>query len=348
MIIEFIQLKKHLENSSFEPGCPDEICIWKKYDKVFLCEKNMTASSLTIATRESPLALCQAHYVKQRLKQIHPELTVTLLGMTTRGDTMQDVSLLTAGGKSLFVKELEDALLTGRADIAVHSMKDVPMILPAGLCLNVMCEREDPRDVFISNRFSELEQLPAHAIVGTSSLRRQSQLLARYPDVEARELRGNVNTRLSRLDNGDYDAIVLAAAGLIRLNLADRIRYFLSLEQSLPAAGQGVLGIECRDNDRETQRLIAPLNHLASYICVKAERAMCKRLGGGCHVPVAAYAEKKNGQVYLRGLVATPDGKLVLRASRSDAWEQAEILGESVANDLLQQGAEDVLKKIGR
>lgn len=306
----------------------------------------MDMFSLTIATRESPLALWQANWVKMRLEQIHPKLSVKLLGITTHGDTLQDISLLTAGGKSLFVKELEEALLDNRADIAVHSMKDVPMILPIGLCLNVMCEREDPRDAFISNKFLSYEQLPAHAIVGTSSLRRQSQLLAWHPQIQAKMLRGNVNTRLMRLDNADYDAVILAAAGLIRLGLSDRIRTLLSVKQSLPAAGQGVLGIECREDDLKTQQLIAPLNHLDSYLCVTAERAMCKRLGGGCHVPIAAYAEKINNQVCLQGLVAAPDGTVVLRASHIGTSEHLEALGEVVANQLLQQGANDILKNV--
>jgi hydroxymethylbilane synthase len=301
-------------------------------------------SSLTIATRESPLALWQAHWVKKRLETIHPELSVNLLGMTTQGDTLQDVSLLEKGNKSLFVKELEEALLEGRADIAVHSMKDMPMVLPSGLCLPVMCEREDPRDAFVSNEFSTFEDLPAGGIIGTSSLRRQSQLLARRSDLIAKNLRGNVNTRLLRLDQGDYHAIVLAAAGLIRLGLADRVRSFFYLEDSLPAAGQGVLGIECREEDVKTQMLIASLNHSDSSLCVIAERAMCKRLGGGCHVPVAAYAEKINDQIQLRGLVAAPDGSIVLRAMRMDAIEKIELLGEAVANDLLQQGAGNILK----
>jgi hydroxymethylbilane synthase len=306
----------------------------------------MMKSSLIIATRESPLALWQANWVKTRLEQIHPKLSVSLLPMTTQGDTLQDISLLVQGGKSLFVKELEQALLDGRADLAVHSMKDVPMTLPPGLCLPVMCEREDPRDAFVSNKYTSLEDLPNDAIIGTSSLRRQSQILSFRPTVQAKQLRGNVNTRLMRLDQSEYAAIILAAAGLIRLNLANRIRSFLNIEISLPAAGQGVLGIECREDDKKTQMLIAPLNHVDSHVSVLAERAMCQRLGGGCHVPVAAYAEIIEGKVHLRGLVAAPDGAIVLRASGVDSVLRAESLGHAVAEDLLEQGAGDVLKNI--
>jgi hydroxymethylbilane synthase len=306
-------------------------------------EKYMANSSLIIATRKSPLALWQAHWVKARLEEKHPGLSIQLLGLTTRGDTIQDVPLLKAGGKSLFVKELEEALLEGRADMAVHSMKDVPMTLPLGLCLPVMCMREDPRDAFVSNQYASFEDLPKGSLIGTSSLRRQSQLLALRPDIKTVHLRGNVNTRLMRLDQAEYEGIILAAAGLVRLNAANRIRSYLSVEQSLPAAGQGALGIECRENDLITQKWIAPLNHRDSFICVTAERAMCQRLGGGCHVPVAAYAKMVEDKLQLQGLAASPDGKVVLRAMRIDTVKNAEILGEAVANDLLQQGAAAVL-----
>lgn len=306
----------------------------------------MTKEFLTIATRESPLALWQANWVKQRLEQHSPGLSVKLLGLTTRGDTIQDVPLLKVGGKSLFVKELEEALLDGRADIAVHSMKDVPMVLPPGLCLAAMCEREEARDAFVSNAFVSLASLPKQALMGTSSLRRQSQVLALRPDLRVVHLRGNVNTRLMRLDRAEYDAVILAAAGLIRLNLAERMTSLLSLEESLPAAGQGVLGIECREEDFSTQALLAPLNHMNSSLCVTAERALCKCLGGGCQVPVAAYAEITAGKLYLQGLVAAPDGKLVLRATHTDQWQHAEKIGEIVANDLLQQGAGNILQAL--
>src|SRR5579862_449484 len=255
----------------------------------------MTNPLLTIATRESPLALWQANWVKTRLEHFHPTLKITLLGLTTSGDQLQ------AGGKGLFVKELEEALLAGRADIAVHSVKDVPMDFPSGLCLPVFCEREDPRDAFISNHFTFLDELPTQAQVGTSSLRRQSQLYAIRPDIQVESLRGNVNTRLARLDRDEFSAIVLAVAGLKRLNLQDRICSYLSLEQSLPAAGQGVLGIECRTEDKVVQSLIAPLNHAETALCVQAERAMCQYLGGGCHVPIAAYAMFVGKKIHLRG-----------------------------------------------
>lgn len=308
----------------------------------------MSRSVLTIATRESPLALWQARWVRARLEQLHPGLTVELLGLTTAGDQITDVPLLQAGGKGLFVKELEEALLSERADIAVHSMKDVPMELPPGLCLPVMCEREDPRDAFISNQFTFLDELPADAQIGTSSLRRQSQLYALRPDVKLENLRGNVNTRLSRLDNNDFAAIILAAAGLKRLNLANRIRSYLSIEQSLPAAGQGVLGIECRSGDKVIQSLISPLNHTESALCVTAERAMCRHLGGGCHVPVAAYATIEKNKILLRGLVARPDGALLLRSEHNGEMNLPEKLGIRVAKDLVQQGAEAILEFIPR
>jgi hydroxymethylbilane synthase len=306
----------------------------------------MSQPSLIIATRESPLALWQANWVKTRLEQFYPSLSVNLLGLTTRGDIIQDVPLLKVGGKSLFVKELEEALLDGRADLAVHSMKDVPMTLPAGLCLPVMCEREEPYDAFVSNEYPSLAELPAGSLVGTSSLRRQSQILALRPDLTLGNLRGNVNTRLARLDRAEYQAIILAAAGLRRLNLGDRISAILSTEQSLPAAGQGVLGLECRDDDLATQQLIAALNHQDSFICVTAERALCQRIGGGCQAPVAAYAQIQAGKLQLQGLVASPDGKIVLRAAHIESLENAEKLGVIVAEKLLQQGAEAILQAI--
>lgn len=303
----------------------------------------MTKHQLIIATRESPLALWQANWVKARLEEIHPELAIRLLGITTQADKILEIPLTEIGGKGLFVKELEEALYDGRADIAVHSMKDVPMDLPSGLCLPVMCEREEPRDVFVSNEFDSLLDLPTGAIVGTSSSRRESQVRALRSDLSIAHLRGNVNTRLAKLDRGEYAGILLAAAGLIRLGFEDRIRTFLSLEQSLPAAGQGVLGIECREGDAETLALINPLNHTESAVCVTAERAMCRRLGGGCQVPVAAFAEMKDDKIRLRGLVARVDGTLLLRAEYSDKAENAESLGKTVAEDLLSQGAQEIL-----
>lgn len=306
----------------------------------------MQSNHLIIATRESPLALWQAHWVKRRLEAIHPHLTVTLLGMTTKGDRLLETPLTQIGGKGLFVKELEEALLEGRADIAVHSMKDVPMVLPSGLCLPVMCEREEPRDVFVSNQFSSIDALPAHALVGTSSLRRQSQLRALRADLNIDNLRGNVGTRLQKLDNGEFSAIILAAAGLKRLGLENRIRSYLSIEQSLPAPGQGVLGIECRDNDERIQQYIAPLNHTETQVAVLAERALCTRLGGGCQVPLASYAEIRGDKLYLEGLVASIDGTLVIRAAQSGSLIHPQQLGLSVAEALIQQGALEILKDI--
>lgn len=306
----------------------------------------MQSNHLIIATRESPLALWQALWVKDRLEAIHPHLTVSLLGMTTKGDRLLETPLMQIGGKGLFVKELEEALLDERADIAVHSMKDVPMVLPPGLILPVMCDREEPRDVFVSNQFSSIDTLPVNAVVGTSSLRRQSQLRAWRSDLRLDNVRGNVGTRLQKLDNGEYSAIILAAAGLKRLGLEKRIRAYLSIEQSLPAAGQGVLGIECRENDDRIQQLIAPLNHSETQIAVLAERALCTRLGGGCQVPLASYAEIRNGQIELQGLVARVDGTHVVRAQQVGSVHDPYALGIAVAEDLIRQGAEDILRDI--
>jgi hydroxymethylbilane synthase len=301
---------------------------------------------LIIATRESPLALWQANWVKEQLEKIHFGLKVTLLGMTTTADRMLSTPLNKVGGKGLFVKELEEALLDRRADIAVHSMKDVPMELPSGLILPVMCQREDPRDAFVSNQFQNWEELPQGAIVGTSSLRRQSQLCALRPDLVVTPLRGNVNTRINKLDHDEYAAIVLAAAGLKRLGMQKRIRDYLSVEQSLPAAGQGVLGIECRGDDKATQALIAPLNHQESNACVTAERSLCRRLNGGCQVPIAAYAEMRQEKIFLRGLVANENGTTILRSQQYEVAHLAEKIGLEVAEDLLKQGAGDILRAL--
>lgn len=309
----------------------------------------MPKSQLIIATRQSPLALWQAEWVKRRLEALHPELSIRLLGLTTIADRLLEIPLTEVGGKGLFVKELEEALLAKRADIAVHSMKDVPMELPAGLCLPVMCEREDPRDAFVSNHYPSVQALPPDVRVGTSSLRRQSQILALRTDLNMHALRGNVNTRLKKLDDDEFDAIILASAGLKRLNLADRITNYLSVEESLPAAGQGVLGIECREDDHTTQHFIAPLNHANSAICVTAERALCTRLGGGCQAPVAAFAEiTESHRLDLRGLVASLDGKVLLRSRCTDDIKQAALLGTAVAEDLLKQGAADLLNNCAK
>lgn len=301
---------------------------------------------IRIATRKSALALWQAEYVKSALEQAHPGLRVSLVPMVSRGDKLLDAPLAKIGGKGLFVKELETALLENEADIAVHSMKDVPMDFPEGLGLYCICEREDPRDAFVSNRFDSLDALPAGSIVGTSSLRRQAQLLARRPDLRIHFLRGNVNTRLAKLDTGEYDAIILAAAGLIRLGFEDRIRSSISVDDSLPAGGQGAVGIECRTADAEVHALLAPLHHRDTAVRVNAERALNKRLNGGCQVPIACYAVLEGDQLWLRGLVGQPDGGQLLRAESRAPADEAEQLGVRVAEDLLGQGAETILKAV--
>ncbi|MDH4553623.1 hydroxymethylbilane synthase [Pseudomonas sp. BN417] len=301
---------------------------------------------IRIATRKSALALWQAEYVKARLEQAHPGLKVSLVPMVSRGDKLLDAPLAKIGGKGLFVKELETALLENEADIAVHSMKDVPMDFPEGLGLYCICEREDPRDAFVSNRFDSLDALPPGSVVGTSSLRRQAQLLARRPDLKIQFLRGNVNTRLAKLDAGEYDAIILAAAGLIRLGFEDRIRSSISVEDSLPAGGQGAVGIECRTGDSEIHGLLAPLHHQDTALRVTAERALNKRLNGGCQVPIACYAVLEGDQLWLRGLVGQPDGGQLLRAEARAAAVDAEALGVKVADQLLEQGAEEILKAV--
>ncbi|QTS86832.1 hydroxymethylbilane synthase [Ectopseudomonas khazarica] len=301
---------------------------------------------IRIATRKSALALWQAEYVKARLEQVHPGLKVSLVPMVSRGDKLLDAPLAKIGGKGLFVKELETALLENEADIAVHSMKDVPMDFPAGLGLYCICEREDPRDAFVSNTYASLDALPAGSVVGTSSLRRQAQLLARRPDLKIQFLRGNVNTRLAKLDAGEYDAIILAAAGLIRLGFEARIRSSLSAEDSLPAGGQGAVGIECRTADSDLHALLAPLHHPETALRVTAERALNKHLNGGCQVPIACYALLEGDQLWLRGLVGQPDGGLLLRAEERAASSDAEALGVRVAEALLAQGADAILKAV--
>jgi hydroxymethylbilane synthase len=301
---------------------------------------------LRIATRKSALALWQAEYVKSRLESIHPQLTVELLPLTSRGDIILDVPLAKVGGKGLFVKELETALLDDKADIAVHSMKDLPMEFPHGLGLSVICEREDPRDAFVSNKFRHFDELPNGAIVGTSSLRRQCQLLALRPDIEIRFLRGNVNTRLAKLDAGQYDAIILASAGLIRLKMAERISQYIAPELCLPAGGQGAVGIECRNADVDTHALLAPLNHDLSATAVTAERAMNRRLEGGCQVPIACYAIHQNNGLWLRGLVGEPDGTEILTDEISGAVADAEQMGVTLADSLLKAGAGRILSAV--
>ena len=306
----------------------------------------MLEKTLKIATRQSPLALWQANYVKDRLQQLYPDLTIELVPMVTKGDVILDSPLAKIGGKGLFVKELENALLNKEADIAVHSMKDVPMQFPEGLGLAVICQREDPRDAFVSHSYRTFAELPQGAVVGTSSLRRQCQLKALRPDLDIRSLRGNVGTRLSKLDNGDYNAIILASAGLIRLGLADRIASFIDVEQSLPAAGQGAVGIECRTDDMQVQALLAPLADAETTYCVRAERAMNNHLQGGCQVPIGGYAVLQQGQLYLRALVGDIDGSRIIRAEGKSAVENAEVLGVQIAEQLLAQGADKILQAI--
>lgn len=306
----------------------------------------MVDKTLRIATRQSPLALWQAQYVQQRLQLCYPDLHVELVPMVTRGDIILDTPLAKVGGKGLFVKELERALLEDRADIAVHSMKDVPVAFPDGLGLYTLCERDDPRDAFVSNHYGSVAELPLGSCVGTSSLRRQCQLRARRPDLVIRDLRGNVGTRLGKLDNGDYDAIILAVAGLSRLNLSERIRTPLTPEESLPAVGQGAIGIECREDDARVRELLAPLNHEPTAYRVLAERAMNIRLDGGCQVPIGSYAELNAGQLWLRALVGAPDGSKIIRGERIGPTSDAERMGIDLAEELLANGAHAILHAV--
>ena len=307
----------------------------------------MSAEILRIATRSSPLAIWQAEYVQKRLEALHPGLSVELVRIKTQGDKILDTPLAKIGGKGLFVKELEEAMMDGRADIAVHSMKDVPMELPEGMALPVICEREDPRDAFVSNHHESLMALPEGARLGTSSLRRQAQVLANRPDLRVSSLRGNVQTRLGKLDDGQFDAIILASAGLKRLEMHERIRYEMPPEESLPAVGQGAVGIECRANDERTERLLAPLSDPLTWDRVTAERAMNRRLEGGCQVPIAGFALlEDDGRLWLRGLVASEDGKTVLRAEDRAPRENATELGIGIAESLLAQGADRILREL--
>ncbi len=301
--------------------------------------------TLRIATRKSPLALWQAEFVKANLLKHHPHLQIELVTFTTQGDKILDTPLAKIGGKGLFVKELEVAMLEGRADLAVHSMKDVPMECPDGLAITTICEREDPTDALVSNRFASLAALPQGAIVGTSSLRRQCQLRALRPDLVILDLRGNVGTRLGRLDNGEYDAIILASAGLKRLGLQERIRQ--ALTELLPAVGQGAVGIESRTDDAELLALLAPLHHETTAMCVHAERAMNRRLQGGCQVPIAGYATIDQQVLTLQALVGSVDGQRIIRYQAQTVNLQAvEALGEQVANGLLTQGAAEILAAV--
>ncbi|MFD1215739.1 MULTISPECIES: hydroxymethylbilane synthase [Microbulbifer] len=306
-------------------------------------------SRIVIATRQSALALWQANFVKQQLELHHPQLEVELLPLTSRGDQLLDIPLSKVGGKGLFVKELERAMLDGEADIAVHSMKDVPMEFPEGLHLPVICEREDPRDAFVSNHYKTLDDLPKGAVVGTSSLRRQCQVLARRPDLEVKFLRGNVNTRLAKMDAGEYDAIILAAAGLLRLEMHDRIADFIAPEILLPAGGQGAVGIESR-RDPALDALLAPLHHTETSHRLIAERALVRRLNGSCQVPIGCYATLQSGeggegedQLHVRGLVGSPDGETMLHSEVHGPVSEADALGVRLAEQLLQAGADKVL-----
>ena len=302
--------------------------------------------TLKIATRQSPLALWQAEHIRARLQELHADLQVELVTFVTQGDKILDTPLAKIGGKGLFVKELEAALLDGRADLAVHSMKDVPMALPEGLSLAVICEREDPLDAFVSNTYASFDELPQGAKVGTSSLRRKSQILKARPDLEIIDLRGNVGTRLSKLDAGNYDAIILASAGLKRLGLIDRIRHTLKPAVSLPAVGQGALGLECRDRDQAVLDLILPLLHAETDACVRAERAFNAYLEGGCQVPIAGYATLQDGKIAIEGRVGSVDGTTLLQAELQGDVNQAEQLGVALAQNLLAQGAGDLLKAL--
>lgn len=298
---------------------------------------------LVIASRESALAMWQARHIQSRLQALYPETEVSILGMTTTGDQILDTPLAKVGGKGLFVKELETALADGRADLAVHSMKDVPMNLPEGFVLAATGEREDARDAFVSNHFASLEDLPAGSIVGTSSLRRQSQLQARFPHLKIESLRGNLQTRLRKLDEGQYAAIILAAAGLIRLELGSRIRQLITPQQSIPAVGQGALGIEISASRTDMLAVLAPLNHADTQVCVEAERGMSRTLAGSCTVPLGAYAVCEGDNIRITGFVASVDGKQMLVETATGSRNDAEALGKTLANQLIAQGADKIL-----
>lgn len=298
---------------------------------------------LVIATRESALAMWQAEFIQSELQTLYPNTIVEILGMTTRGDQILDQPLAKIGGKGLFIKELETALADGRADLAVHSMKDVPMNMPEGFMLAATCERHDPRDAFVSNDYARLEDLPAGSIVGTSSLRRQSQIQAKFPHLKIKPLRGNVQTRLRKLDEGEFSAIILASAGLKRLGLGDRVRYDIPPEQSIPAVGQGALGIEISTDRQDLLAVLAPLNHLASEYCAIAERAMSRALAGSCSVPLGAYATYEAGQIQMTGFVASVDGKEMIIEKVSGNADQADALGQTLAEKLIAKGADKIL-----
>ncbi len=298
---------------------------------------------LVIASRESALAMWQARHIQSRLQALYPDTEVSILGMTTTGDQILDTPLAKVGGKGLFVKELETALADGRADLAVHSMKDVPMNLPEGFMLAATGEREDARDAFVSNDYTALETLPPGSVVGTSSLRRQSQLQARFPQLKIESLRGNLQTRLRKLDEGQYAAIILAAAGLIRLELGHRIRQFISPEQSIPAVGQGALGIEISASRPDMLTVLAPLNHADTQVCVEAERSMSRALAGSCTVPLGAYAVCKGNTIHITGFVASVDGQQMLVENATGSRLEADALGKALAAQLITKGADKIL-----
>lgn len=303
-------------------------------------------TQLTIASRESRLAMWQAEHIQARLQALYPECEVNILGMTTRGDQILDKTLSKIGGKGLFIKELEQALADGRADLAVHSLKDVPMDLPRGFALAAVCERASPFDAFVSEKYERIEDLPQGAVVGTSSLRREVQLRARFPHITVRPLRGNLQTRLAKLDCGEYDAVILAEAGLQRLGLADRIRTVLPAAYSLPAASQGALGIEIAASRYDLLEVLNPLNHALTHACVTAERALSRALGGSCQIPLAAYCTEQEGLLTLRGMVGHPGGSVILEASAEAPLAYADALGRAVAKKLADEGAEDLIAAV--
>ncbi|RDH82745.1 MAG: hydroxymethylbilane synthase [endosymbiont of Galathealinum brachiosum] len=305
------------------------------------------SQTIRIATRKSPLALWQAEEVSRQLTLLYPDINIELIKILSKGDKILDAPLAKVGGKGLFVKELEQSMLDGESDIAVHSMKDVPMVFPDGLHLPVIMEREDPTDAFVSNNYKSLEELPEDARIGSSSLRRQLQIKEVMPKAQMLNLRGNVNSRLQKLDNGDYDAIILATAGLLRLEFEERIKGRITPEQSLPSVGQGAVGIECRVGDERIESLIAPLNHADTHTRLSAERAMNNRLNGGCQVPIAGFALLENNEIYLRGLVGRPDGSEVVRGDIRGPSQDAEALGRQLAEQLLNDGADVILREMG-
>lgn len=301
---------------------------------------------IRIATRKSPLALWQANFVKQQLETFHPSLVVELVPMVTQGDVLLESPLSKIGGKGLFVKQLEQAIMNGQADIAVHSIKDIPAVFPQGLTLSTVCQRDEMRDALISNQYQHLDELPHGAVVGTSSLRRQCQLRARYPHLQIKDLRGNVGTRLTKLDNQEYDAIILAGVGLKRLGLQNRIKQYIDTDLILPAVGQGAIGIESRADDKTLSELLAPLEDKNSRICIEAERAMNLALQGGCQVPIACLSQLENDSLTLRGLVGQIDGSEMIKAEITGHSTQAEALGRQLADNLLAQGAKAILAEL--